>query len=44
MGFSLFEANRFLKEIYLELVNEMINKDKETEEDDEQRMVNDTNE
>lgn len=35
MGFSLFEADRFLKELYLEMVNEMLNKDKETEEDDE---------
>ena len=35
MGFSLFEADRLLKEVYLEMVNEMLNKDKETEEDDE---------
>ena len=43
MGFSLFEADRFLKELYLEMVNEMLNKDKETEEDDKQRVVVDTN-
>ena len=35
MGFSIFEADRFLKELYLEMVNEMLNKGKETEEDDE---------
>ena len=39
MGFSIFEADRFLKELYLELVNEMLNKDKETEEDDEQEQT-----
>lgn len=43
MGFSIFEADRFLKELYLEMVNEMLNKDKETEDDDEQRVVDDTN-
>ena len=43
MGFSLFEADRFLKELYLEMVNEMLNKDKETKEDDKQRLVDDTN-
>ena len=43
MGISLFEADRFLKEVYLEVVTEMLNKGKETEEDDKQRMVNDTN-
>jgi hypothetical protein len=35
MGFNLFEADRFLKELYLEMVNEILNKEKETEEDDE---------
>ena len=44
MGFNLFEADRFLKELYLEMVNEMLNKDKETKEDDKQRVVADTNE
>ena len=44
MGISLFEADRFLKELYLEVVTEMLNKDKETKDDDEQRMVTDTNE
>ena len=44
MGFNLFEADRFLKELYLEMVNEMLNKEKETEEDDKQRVVDDTNE
>lgn len=43
MGISLLEADRFLKELYLEMVNEMLNKDKETEKDDKQRMVADTN-
>ena len=43
MGFNLFEADRFLKELYLEMVNEMLNKDKETKEDDKQRVVNDAN-
>lgn len=43
MGFSLFEADRFLKELYLEMVNEMLNKNKETKENDEQRVVSDTN-
>jgi hypothetical protein len=42
--FTIWEANRFLKELYLEMVNEMLNKDKETEKDDEQRVVDDTNE
>lgn len=44
MSFSLFEADRLLKEVYLEMVNEMLKKDKETEEDDKQRVVDDTNE
>lgn len=44
MGFNLFEADRFLKELYLEMVNEMLNKDKEAAKDDEQRVVDDTNE
>lgn len=35
MGISLFEADRWLKELYLELVNEMLNEDEETEQDDE---------
>ena len=34
MGFSLFEADRFLKELYLEMINEMLNKDKESKEYD----------
>lgn len=31
MGISLFEADRWLKKLYLELVNEMLNEDEETE-------------
>ena len=44
MGISLFETDRFLKELYLEVATEMLNKDKETKDDDEQRVVADTNE